>query len=71
MLTGYDSAAVFKPPKTDWGPDDEREPGERVQVKSSQGRTSLGWESDGRVLGAFLAGALISALYFKVMRSMT
>jgi len=72
MLTGYDSAAAFNPQKTDWDPDDEREVGHggRIQVKSS-GRTSLGWEADGKVFGAFLTGALVSALYFKVVRSMT
>ena len=71
MLTGYDSATMFDSPKTDWDPDDEREIGQRIVKSASPGRTSLGWEPDGKVLGAFLTGAVVSALYFKVVRTMT
>ena len=70
MLTAYDSMTVFKPPKTEWDADDEREIGQRIVKSPGRIHTSLDWESDGKVLGAFMAGALVSALYFKVVRTM-
>ena len=58
---------MFKAPKADWDPDDEGEVGQRLVKSAGRIRTSLEWESNGKVLEA---GAFISALHL-VIRSMT
>lgn len=60
MLSGYKTMTKIPPPRLDFKEDDEGEPGIRIHF-------SL--QTDVKLALAFLTGAIVSASYFRAVRS--
>jgi len=67
LLTAAYSKTTFKPGRTDWERDHDREfTSQNASIKSGRGLFS---QLDTKMMMAFLTGAVVSASYFRFVRS--